>query len=658
MNEEVIGRILLIEDNEDDYVLTRDLIDEIVGRRFTLDWIADYNKALIAIQKGEHDVYLIDYLLGERNGLDLLTDSIALGCTAPLILLTGQEAKEVDMAALRVGAADFLHKEGLDASTLERAIRYAMERARTQKALVQSELRYRSVLNDVREVIFQVEGEILTYLNNAWINLSGYTLEESLGRPLADFIYPEDRFYIDELLPTLHLQIDGRKKELRIVSEKGSTIWIEFNARALLNEKGKVVGLTGSLIDINAHKEAEEKQARLLDELASAVRAKDAFLASMSHELRTPLNAILGKTEILIEGVYGMLTHHQLLSLHAIMESGRHLLELINDILDLSKIEAGKIDLEIHQILVEPLVRSTLRQVQEMARKKEIVLYSMQDESVGYVQADERRLRQILLNLLSNAIKFTPTGGEVGVEVEVDQKRGIVYFHVRDTGIGISETDLERLFQRFVQIDNSLSREQGGTGLGLALVQHLTEMHHGEVIVESTEGRGSCFTVALPWGIESKQENKSEEIEKIKIVSAEPPASKNISTSHHPYHILLAEDNEMNITMVTDYLQVKGFEVEIAHDGAEAIEIARHTEPDLILMDMQMPHVDGLEAIRRIRELPQHRETPIIGLTALAMPGDRERCLDAGANDYLSKPVSLRHLLQRILAQLKQGKPI
>ena len=382
--------------------------------------------------------------------------------------------------------------------------------------------------------------------------------------------------------------------------------------------------------------------------LRQAARAKDEFLASMSHELRTPLNAILGLSEALQEQVFGSLNEKQLRYLRTIEESGQHLLALINDILDLSKVEAGKVELQIGPVVVGSVCQASLQFIKQTALKKQIKISSTLDSQVMTLQADERRLKQILVNLLGNAVKFTPEGGSVGLDVLGDVEGQRVHFVVWDTGIGIAPENIGRLFQPFVQLDSSLSRQYSGTGLGLSLVKRLVELHEGSVSVESQMGQGSRFTVSLPWREAERQRDKEtrRQVERVtgSLVSSSP--------SHL---VLLAEDDETTLTAVSDYLSAKGCRVIVARNGHEVIQRTKEDKPDAIVMDVQMPGMDGLEAIRYIRAdpTPGVATIPIIALTAMAMSGDRERCIEAGANDYVSKPVSLKELVEAIEAQLR-----
>ena len=379
-------------------------------------------------------------------------------------------------------------------------------------------------------------------------------------------------------------------------------------------------------------------------ELEHANRTKDEFLANMSHELRTPLNSILGLTESLLEQRRDPLTDYQQKSLQIIESSGQHLLELINDILDLSKIEAGKFDYFPQPVDIDALCKSSLAFIKSQAAKKSITVNYQKETSSSVMDADPRRLKQILVNLLTNAVKFTPEGGEVSLHVQANEEHQFVEISVRDNGIGIAPQDLKRLFQPFVQVDSKLTRQFEGTGLGLVLVHKLTDMHGGSVHVESEVGAGSRFTVRLPWGQSVIARHSVDKLER-------EPLQDRLESSDAPPDgklVLLAEDNLATLLTIGEYLKSHGYRFVEAHDGLEAIERAEASDPSIILMDIQMPVLDGLEAIRRLRTNPRFAATPIISLTALAMPGDRERCLEAGANEYMTKPVRLKVLTQKI----------
>ncbi|MDY7007916.1 MAG: response regulator [Cyanobacteriota bacterium] len=387
----------------------------------------------------------------------------------------------------------------------------------------------------------------------------------------------------------------------------------------------------------------------------TANRAKNQFLANMSHELRTPLNAILGISEGLQEGIFGGMSEPQIKAIQTIESSGNHLLELINDILDVAKIESGQLKLNYTVTTVYSLCEASLAFIQQLAEKKNIRLEVKLPQNLPKLFVDERRIRQVLINLLNNAVKFTPDEGCISLEVQVNHQQldpevansqNFLRIAVSDTGIGIAQQDLNKLFKPFVQIDSALNRHYQGTGLGLALVKRIVERHGGKVGVKSEVGVGSCFTIDLPYTA-------------TKDTSDELKVQPEVCTKPHQYLqqtsplIMLAEDNKVSISTVSSYLKAKGYRIILAKNGEEAVTFAESKNPDLILMDISMPKIDGLEAMNQIRRIPKLVDVPIVALTALAMVGDRERCLAAGANDYLSKPVKLRELTTTIQKLLK-----
>jgi PAS domain S-box-containing protein len=383
--------------------------------------------------------------------------------------------------------------------------------------------------------------------------------------------------------------------------------------------------------------------------LARALRVKDEFLANMSHELRTPLNAILGLSESLGEQIAGPLNEKQQKYITTISESGHHLLSLINDILDLAKIEAGQITLDINKVDIHQVCQASLRMIKQLAQKKnQEVLLEIGDE-VGLMWADERRLKQMMVNLLGNAVKFTPEYGKIGLEVHGDQAANKVTITVWDNGIGIKEEDLARLFQPFVQLDSGLAREATGTGLGLALVAQMARLHGGSVGAVSVPGEGSRFSIILPWEPGLAMDTSS----RLRI-TGKFPAIKPDETNKPT--VLLVEDTKEVIMMIRDYLELAGYKVVIARDGVEALAQAGLVHPDLILMDVMMPRMDGFETTRKLRSEPEFKYTPIIAITALAMPSDRERCLAAGMDEYISKPINLKALVRLIQSCLFNSK--
>ncbi|NTV62366.1 MAG: PAS domain S-box protein [Oscillochloris sp.] len=533
----------------------------------------------------------------------------------------------------------------------------------TEERLRLSEARLHLLLDKTPAVIFsaRAEGDFrTTFISESIRNLLGYEPTRFMAGTnfWVGCIHPDDRqrVFSDSVLFFEH---GWRQYEYRCLHADGSYRWVENGVSLLPPVESHPAELIGYMIDITERKKAEEALREANAQLAHAARMKDAFLANMSHELRTPLNAILGRTELLQEQYYGPLSEAQRRSLLSIEESGRHLLVLINDILDLSKIEAGRLDLAIEEIVIAEMCQASLLFVKELAIKKSLALSLQLNNPLAYMQADPRRIKQMLINLLSNAVKFTPDGGRVCLEVRVESAANLVHFTVQDTGIGIASEDLPRLFQPFSQLDSTRSHQHEGSGLGLALVRRLSELHGGYVSIESVLGVGSQFTITLPIyqvqaGVYYGDQVPTHDHESHTLPSnRETPAFTLTYPQqvHIPVglRVLLTDDNETNILVIDEYLRAQGFDVAIAHSGREALERVDAVQPMVILMDIQMPDLDGLEVIRHLRAQPAYASVPIIALTALAMPGDRERCLDAGANAYLAKPVSLKQLTDLIL---------
>jgi PAS domain S-box-containing protein len=541
------------------------------------------------------------------------------------------------------------------------------KRKKAEEALRRSEDKYSKAFDASPNVlvISRLADGLIIETNNSWERLFGYSREETIGQSsleLGLFVNPADR-----QLAATQLRVQGYVHDFEIeIRHKSGEVRQAILSLELIEIENEPCMLT-IIHDITERKKYEKELQTLNTELEQRVaarteqlvqtnielehanRAKDEFLATMSHELRTPLNSILGLSETLLERRSGSLNAKQKEFLQTIETSGHHLLELINDVLDLSKIEAGKLDFYPQVVDIDALCRSSLGFVKEQAMRKSITISHQNDGTDTRIYADPRRLKQILVNLLTNAVKFTPEHGQVELQVHTNVEDDLIQLSVTDNGIGIAPEDLQRLFQPFVQVDSSLNRQFEGTGLGLALVQKLTDMHGGSVQVESEVGIGSRFTINLPWrkDIAAQQEI----IESGGELQVGEGIGKAKSTSRGTFEhgkVLLVEDNMANILTMGDYLKNHGYQVAVAHDGLEAIEKAEETDPRVILMDIQMPAMDGLEAIHRLRRNPRFKTTPIIALTALAMPGDRERCLEAGADEYMSKPVSLKELVKTI----------
>lgn len=465
------------------------------------------------------------------------------------------------------------------------------------------------------------------------------------GQPVTQLLHAPNGTTLMNLLQTISER--GTPQELIGKDINGRQFPLEITVAQTRIDNQEIY--ISTLRDITERKQVQEKLEELNHELLETAQYKDHFLATMSHELRTPLNAIISNVQAMQAGVYGSLAEPQTEPLKRIAYGGQHLLEMVTDILDVAKIQAGQMNLQQSNFRVDRLIEETIDIVQPLAMKKEIRLSFHLDPKVRVIRADRRRIKQVLLNLLSNGIKFTPTNGRVSIELTGFSKSRMIEFTVSDTGIGIPKEQQQRLFEPFVQVDNSLSRPQDGTGLGLALVKQLAELHDGTVLVESEPGEGSRFRVRIPWRaaesvdeteIDREQEEMQTAVSTDNTNSPHPPATGSL--------ILVAEDNPSNLSIILDILHFKGYRTIVAKNGKEAIDLARSSKPALILMDIQMPTMDGMEATKRLREMTETAVLPIIALTGLAMTGDKERIIAAGANEYISKPIHLTTLIERI----------
>jgi PAS domain S-box-containing protein len=530
-------------------------------------------------------------------------------------------------------------------------------------ALRKSDVRLRTILQTTLDGFWIVDQQQhFVDVNDAYCAMSGYSRDEILTMRISDVAegeQPEDiRAQIGQIM-----RVGSGRFESRNRCKDGSIFDVDISAHYISSDGDQLVGFCR---DITERKRRENEiqqlnsdlEVRVIErtsdlsqmnaELGRALRTKDEFLSTMSHELRTPLNSVLSFTEILLEQYAGPLNERQTRSLQHIDTSGRHLLSLINDILDLSKIEAGRMDLFFEPCLVSDICESSLLFIRELAIKQGLHVSFASNNNYAMMKADAKRMKQMLVNLLSNAVKFTPTGGQIHLEVEADAAQDLVRFIVEDSEVGITPEDMTRLFTPFTQLDSSLTRKHEGTGLGLALVRRLADLHGGSVHVESSGfGKGSRFTITLPW-----LHSESESLADITLFPAQTEVIIPVQIvgeqqiyAHRDALILLAEDNDTTISAISDYLHDHHCRVVVARNGVEAIDRAVESSPDLILMDIQMPEMDGLEATRRLRAMPACATTPIIALTALAMPDDRDRCLEAGANEYLSKPLNLHRLV-------------
>ena len=537
-----------------------------------------------------------------------------------------QETDVFHQLADELAFALALEREREDYMALKAA---AADSAAALAQLPKGENFYQLLADHVRDVIvaYDLEGR-LEYVSPS-IRQFGYAPSEVVGRPVSDFNGTGDvRTTALRALEEGVTLPSGRSNMIQLRRRDGSLVWLEASPNKIYDPEGRVTGIVTVLRDAEERLAAEAALRRKSQEAEAAAAAKAQFLANMSHEIRTPLTSILGFAE-LMAGVPGLPDPARRYA-ERILQGGRSLLGLVNDILDFSRLDVGALEADRRPVNVLTLVDEVVEFMRPRAQDKGLALERLFVATApGLVVTDGQRLRQILVNLLSNAIKFTPKGRiEVAVEAAGDQKLKLT---VTDTGIGVPADQLDRIFQRFSQVDESSTRQFGGAGLGLAIAKSLVEMLGGEIGVHSREGEGASFwfTLAAP-----------------KAVEAPAPL---VVGDLGPLRVLVVDDVEQNRELLRAILAAFNAQVSEACDGQEAVEAADRQCFDLILMDIQMPRLDGKAAARAIRaHSPLNRATPILAVTADVFPDAVEACAEAGINDHIAKPISVQNLLTKI----------
>lgn len=543
--------------------------------------------------------------------------------------------------------------------TLKQLKQEICERKEIENQLSKSEEKYRDIFNNSVQGIFQSsqDNKVLS-ANPSMARILGYdSIDDFLSciQNLAEQVYvePEQRQRFIELLKANDF-VSGFEAQLQ--KKDGGSVWVSICGRAIKNDSGSLSYIQGSFVDISERIHAQEifEHAKKIAEDAS--RAKGEFLAIMSHEIRTPLNAIIGMTRLTLTTA---LDKTQKEYLDAVLISSDHLLTLLNNILDFSKIEAGKFVLEKKAFDITVLLNDMMTMFTFQAQKKYLKLTYSTQKIPRFVKGDVHRIRQILVNLVSNAIQFTNAGAIIidvnlhnDTEISTDNNEVMLLFSIKDTGIGIPSNKIDSVFNDFTQLKSTHSMASGGTGLGLTITKQLIHLMGGDIWVQSQDGKGSTFYFTLQLELAVK-----DEIDALTKQTQDTAAATFQNKVYTPIKILLAEDFEVNRKLLVPFLERYGHTVITAKNGKEVLNLLSNQAVDLILMDIKMPIMDGIEATRQIRKdnTQSIANIPIIALTAHAIKGDREKFIDAGMDEYISKPIQGDELLN-IIEQFANGK--
>jgi len=557
-----------------------------------------------------------------------------------LTMTSNHSAKDGRIIPVEV-RANYLAFDGREYSCA--FVRDITERKRTDE-------RYRSIIEDMHDAYYEMDLKgNLTFFNDALCKLHKRSREELIGTNNRDYMDAET----GKEIVSLYKQIYDTGEPVRGVVWKrtrpdDADRWFEFSASLIRDTAGRPAGFRGISREITQHILDAEALLKAKEGAEAANRAKSEFLANMSHEIRTPMNGIIGMTDLALDTD---LSSEQREYLDMVKVSADSLLSIIDDVLDFSKIEVGKLDLDPINFELRRSIDDVLKTLALRARQKGLhlgshILPDVPDALIG----DPGRLRQILVNLIGNSLKFT-SEGEVVVHIAADslnEEDALLHFSVSDTGIGIPTDKQDLIFEAFSQADGSTSRRYGGTGLGLTISSKLVAMMDGRIWVVSQPGAGSTFHFTARFGTR-REERRSDEITKSECRGVLEPVVDD--TGRKPsYHVLLAEDNAVNQRLVVRLLEKHGHTVVVTGDGHQALAALERESFDLVLMDMQMPEMNGYEATAAIRDREQMSggHVPIVAMTAHAMKGDRERCLESGMDGYVSKPIKISDLFDAI----------
>ncbi len=650
-------RVLIVDDDED---LTGFCQVVLEGAGIVVCAVNDPLMASEEMIRFGPDVIVLDIEMPNCNGFELASVIRQMGdayLQIPILYLTSHDEVSNQMRAARTGSEDFITKP-VDPDRLVSSIVARSERSRVLKALYQrlrsGEERFSSITRSANEAVVSANalGLVLSW-NPSAERIFGYRKREILGKPLT-MLVPQK--YRQGHLDGFQRFCDGGKPKII-----GTTIEVsglrkdgtEFPLDISLSswDSDGDLFFAATMRDITERKDTEGALHNAKEEADNANRAKSEFLSSMSHELRTPLNAILGFGQLLQFNPKEPLSKTQNSSVDLIMKGGSHLLELINDILDLARIESGNVEFSIEDIKISAVVEECRDLVADMAEKRGIDIEIDELEGAAGVQADFTRIKQVLLNLLSNAIKYNRDNGKVTIRVE-DGSSGLQRISVIDTGNGIADHQMVELFKPFSRL-GAESSEIEGTGIGLVVCKQLVESMHGRIGVDSQEGVGSTFWFEIPSSAEGEKQNDVRPAGDTGLADA--PAQMPATVDVMGGLMLYVEDNPSNLRLMEMIVsRIEGLTLIAAHNAELGIEMARSKRPDIIFLDINLPGMNGFQALEKLQEYEETRDIPVLALSAAATKRDIEKGIAAGFTRYMTKPMQIKEVIAAINEQLEK----
>ena len=647
-------KILIIDDDKVDYITISRSISQ-SGILAEVESVFSSKEGLEKIKSLQYDLIFLDYMMPDTNGFSFLKKIRDLDIETPVIFVTSQGDEKIASQAILSGASDYIPKTLLTPDGVSQSIRNAIKLHESLKQRKIAELALNVNSNRLLEAqklakIGSWELNLCSnevYFSDEFYNIFDVEKQEN---PSSDFL--KSCFTDSEDLALFEQNLDFVKQtntevhfHHSIISKKGTLKYINQFIKCLNNEKDIPCKILGTIQDISEQKQIEAELIYAKELAEKAVVIKEQFLTNMSHEIRTPMNGIIGFAKILEST---SLDTNQRKSVEAIKKASSNLMFIINDILDFSKIEADKMTFEDINFSLSKTVISVIELLQTSAKEKKIkLLYTIDSKINDNIIGDPTKLTQILLNLLGNALKFTEKGFVELVVTEMHETESdcLLKFSIIDTGIGIPKDKMESIFESFNQASNETTRKFGGTGLGLTITRKLIELQGGKITVESVVSEGSEFSFFLQYKKISDDISTANELHN-EIIN--PDFLKETK-------ILLVEDNEINQFLAIKVFERWGKEIDIADNGKLAIEKIENNEYDIILMDIQMPEMDGIELTRYIRSSTGSiSKIPIIAMTAHATVGEEQKCLENGMNDYLSKPYDFDVLLNKLYKNLNK----